>query len=344
MPHTAQLHAMVQYRDGSERDVSSDPDTTWASADDTKVTVSATGLATGVAVTTDPVNVTATYPAPTDADPDATVSASCAVTVEAVTTAIVIDQPSPQALEYGETVQLSAHYLTDQGNEVATDGEWVSATPSVADVDADGLVTADSTAGIATITVRGRGFTSDPVQVNVTAPTVDSVTLDQSAQTVPIGSRVALSATEHLSNGTTRAAASPTFASSAPAVVAIDGSDAVGTAQGTASITATSSGKTSAGVTFTVPAPTLDSITIDQSTPQTVENGSTLALTATGHYSDGSTQAVSGGTWASSDEAVATVDSSGTVTAVADTGTANITVASGGKTSAALVVNAAPAA
>src|SRR5450432_2024031 len=72
------------------------------------------------------------------------------------------------------------------------------------------------------------------------------------------------------------------------------------------------------------PAATLQSVTVTPAGPQ-VAAGSTAQLAATGNYSDGSHQTLTGQvTWTSSSTAVATVTASGLATGVA-TGTATIT-------------------
>jgi uncharacterized protein YjdB len=74
--------------------------------------------------------------------------------------------------------------------------------------------------------------------------------------------------------------------------------------------------------------PTLTSITVSPTTPSVVA-GNTLQLTATGSYDDGSTKNITGtATWTTSDNAVATVNTAGLLTAVA-VGTATITASSG---------------
>jgi hypothetical protein len=67
------------------------------------------------------------------------------------------------------------------------------------------------------------------------------------------------------------------------------------------------------------PPPTLNSITVapagGAAGPYTAFKSDTLTFVATGHYSDGSTQAVSGVTWSSSAGGVATIDTTGKATA-----------------------------
>ena len=87
--------------------------------------------------------------------------------------------------------------------------------------------------------------------------------------------------------------------------------------------------------------PTLTTVTVTPATPSVVA-GSTLQMTATGSYDDGSTKNITGtATWTTSDASVATVSSAGLLTGVA-AGTATITASSGaisGTTTATIQVS-----
>ena len=73
--------------------------------------------------------------------------------------------------------------------------------------------------------------------------------------------------------------------------------------------------------------PTLTTLTVTPATPSVIA-GSTLQMTATGSFDDGSTKNISGtATWSTSDAGVASVSSVGLLTGVA-TGTATITASS----------------
>lgn len=73
--------------------------------------------------------------------------------------------------------------------------------------------------------------------------------------------------------------------------------------------------------------PVLTGITVGPPSP-TVGQGSTLQMTATGTFDDGSTDRVSNVSWSSSSPDIATISSSGVVTGVA-TGSTTITATSG---------------
>jgi hypothetical protein len=74
--------------------------------------------------------------------------------------------------------------------------------------------------------------------------------------------------------------------------------------------------------------PQLTTVTVGPPTP-TINQGSTLQMTATGTYNDGSTKTLTSGVfWSSSTSTIASVSSSGVVTGAA-VGTATITASSG---------------
>src|SRR5208283_2849916 len=82
--------------------------------------------------------------------------------------------------------------------------------------------------------------------------------------------------------------------------------------------------------------PTLSYITVSPSSPTNLTVGSTTSFNATGTDTNGTTVDLTYEvTWASSDTAVATIDSNGTATAVTP-GTANITATLSGITSSAV--------
>jgi uncharacterized protein YjdB len=81
----------------------------------------------------------------------------------------------------------------------------------------------------------------------------------------------------------------------------------------------------------------VESVTIDQDSPVSLEFGKTTTLTATVAPDYATNKTV---TWSSDNTSIATVDSSGVVTANSTTeGSANITATAGGVTSTAVVVN-----
>ena len=96
-------------------------------------------------------------------------------------------------------------------------------------------------------------------------------------------------------------------------VAAISGGGlATAEATGSISITATY-GSLTGSATLYVSAAALESIDVTPPNPS-VKQGLKQQLTAVGHYSDGTTGAVSGAAWSSSDSSVATIDATGLAT------------------------------
>ncbi len=124
------------------------------------------------------------------------------------------------------------------------------------------------------------------------------------------------------SNVTSRA----TFSSSNPAVASVNSSGrVVALSYGTATITATVGGF-QAQVSVTVTIVSLTSITVEPSPVNLVTIGQTRQLTVTGHYSNGTTQVLnSGNTFTAGNVGIATVNSSGLISAVGN-GNTQITV------------------
>src|SRR5439155_348645 len=91
-------------------------------------------------------------------------------------------------------------------------------------------------------------------------------------------------------------------------------------------------GITSNTAVLTVTAPALVSIAVSPSSAS-IAKGLTQSFTATGTYTDSSTQDLTGSaTWHSSDGAVASINASGVATGLS-VGSSNITATSGGTTS-----------
>jgi hypothetical protein len=109
---------------------------------------------------------------------------------------------------------------------------------------------------------------------------------------------------------------SSAWTSSAPAIATVSGGGLASTlAQGTTNISATS-GTIAGGAQLTVTAPVLASIAITPANPS-LSVGMRQQLTATGTYTDGSTQDLTGSvTWNSTAKSVATVSNTGMATGV----------------------------
>lgn len=239
---------------------------------------------------------------------------------------IAVEPTEATLTALGETVQLAATVQDRSGQTiVGANVTWRSSDTAVASVSASGLVTAVGN-GTARITARS-GSTEQGVTVKVMqAPA--GIAVDPSEATLTaIGETVQLEARVFDSNDMNIEGAGVTWQSSDVSVANVSPNGLViAVANGAASITATS-GSFSDSTEVTV-MQTPASIAIDPERAILAEVGMTLQLTASvldlnGHRVDGADV-----TWASSDEAIATVDDQGLVTAVAG-GTVEIAARSG---------------
>jgi alpha-tubulin suppressor-like RCC1 family protein len=168
------------------------------------------------------------------------------------------------------------------------------------------------------------------------SPTVASVTVALSPGTLLVGSTVQLTATTKDSAGNVLTGRAVTWASSDTAVATVSATGLVtGVAVGSAMITATAEGKNgTAAVTVTAPPPVLvASVTV---APATVLVGMTVQLTAATKDAAGNVLTGRTVTWATSNPAVATVNSTGLATGVAG-GQATITATSEGQSGTAAI-------
>ncbi|MDQ2664785.1 MAG: Ig-like domain-containing protein, partial [Gemmatimonadota bacterium] len=306
---------------------------TWTSTNAAVATVSAAGVVTGVAPGSATITATSEGKSGTAA---LTVTAPPGIPVNSVTVS-----PSTLSLVQGQTSPLTAT-PRDASNNVLTGRAvtWTSSNEAVATVSSTGVVTAVAP-GSATITATSEGK-SGTSAITVTAVPVGTVTLTPSSASVGQGETTTLTATVKDTNGLTVTDRPVSWASSNEAVATVSQAGVVtGVAPGTATITATSEGK-SGTAALTVTAVPVGTVTLAPSSAS-VEQGETTTLTATVKDANGLTVTDRPVSWASSDEAVATVSSTGVVTGVAP-GSATITATSEGKRgTSALTVTAPPA-
>ena len=247
--------------------------------------------------------------------------------------AVTVNPASVQLEALGATVQLTAEVRDQNGQVIANVAvAWTSSDRSVTAVNASGLVTAAGN-GAATITAMA-GTVSGSAAVTV-AQEVSVVAVSPPAAMIgALGDTLRLSAEALDSNGSVIPDAVFTWTSSDRSVAAVDASGlAMAVDNGTATITATM-GSVSGSAAVTV-AQEASSVTVSPPAA-TIAPGDTLRLAAEAFDANGNTVAAPGIDWVSSDRAVALVDASGLVTAVA-AGDAEITATAGGVSGAAVV-------
>ncbi len=288
---------------------------TWSSSDTNVATVSASGVITAKSAGTATITVKTA---------DGSKTATCVVTVKAKTiavTGVTLDKTSATMIE-GESLTLTATVAPE--NATNKNVTWSSSDTNVATVSASGVITAKSP-GTATITVKtADGSKTATCVVTVKAKTiaVTGVSLNKTSATMTEGESLTLTATVAPSNATNK---NVTWSSNNTSVATVSASGVV-TAKfaGTAIITVkTADGSKTATCTVTVKAKTIvvTGVSLNK-TSATLTEGESLTLTATVAPENATNKNV---TWSSSDTNVATVSSSGVVTAKS-AGTATITV------------------
>lgn len=229
--------------------------------------------------------------------------------------ATITVSPSAQELSsLGETLQLTATVLDQNGQTIAGAAvTWASDDASIATVSASGVVTAvengsvtvtamsGSATGSTTVTVAQR-----PAQIDVSP---DATTFES------IGDTVRLAAEAFDANGNPVADVGLAWASEDDGVATVDATGLVNaTGAGTANITAAAGGATGTA------AITVDQVIVEMDVMPAATTlfslGDTLRLVAAGVDANGYAVAALSVTWMSENDAVASVDADGLVTAV----------------------------
>lgn len=322
---TSQLTATVTPSDATNKSVS------WSTSNASVATV-VDGLVTAVGIGS--ATITAT------SDDNGSISATCAVTVDPVnvTSVSIVNCPTADVLE-GVTVDLDADVLPANATDKSV--SWSSSDESKATVDANGVVTA-LVAGSVNITVTTTdGSLTDVCSITITdisvPPTSVSIT-NCPATDINIGATVDLQEEVLPSNATNKNVSWSTSSAS----IATVGSSGLLTAvaEGTATITVTTeegSLENTCAITVSPILPTSVSITNCPVGDQAI--GATIDLNEEVLPANATDKSVS---WASSDNAVATVDVNGVVNTVSE-GTATITVsANSGSETATCAITVLP--
>ncbi len=298
------------FSDGSTSDLTGL--VTWTSSDATIASISnasgSNGMASGVGVGV--VTITATRNG---------VSASARLTVTPASLVSVAVTPPSTTVPRGLTANLLATgtYTDGTTQDVTAQVTWTSSSPAIAPVSnaagSQGLVTGASV-GSATITAT-LGGVSAHASFTVSVAQLASVGISPSSPQVPLGLTQPLTLTGVFTDGTTQdLTALATWSSSDGSVASVSngtGSEGLASAlhQGQSTVSA-SYGAFTATTVFTVTQAVLQQVQVTPIAPSTPA-GLTLALSATGVYSDATTQDLTTQvTWATSAAGIATVSNS----------------------------------
>jgi hypothetical protein len=311
---TQQFTATGAYSDGSSRDLTAL--VSWGSST-SAATVDANGLASGVASGTTTISATL-----------GAISGSTTLTVNAPV--IVLITVSPDGLTLGAGIKqqytATATYTDGSSQDLATGVTWTSSDNGIAGIDSNGLAT---TAGQGTVTITATaGAFSDTATLTVVPASLISISVTPANPSIALGTNQLFIATGNFNDGSTQQLPSVTWSSSNLNVASINAAGlATSTGSGTVTITA-SSGSVSGTASLTVTTATLVSIAVTPSSSG-MAIGTTKQFTATGTFSDSSTQDITASVlWSSSSPAVATINNQGLASSVA-AGTTTITATVG---------------
>lgn len=242
--------------------------------------------------------------------------------------------PSSVALTVGEARTITARLIGTDGATI-TDRTtfWTTQSPLVATVSQNGVITAAG-AGNTQVAVSAGGK-SAVVAVAVTGRPVSQVRIAPPTASVQAGGTVTLRAEPVDATGAEVTGRTVLWGTSAATIATVTSTGVVtGIAPGSATITATVDGINGSSI-VTVTAVPVASVTVSPSTGSLIV-GQTLTLSATTASATGQTLTGRVVTWASSANNIATVSSTGEVTAVSP-GIATITATSEGRTGTAQV-------
>jgi uncharacterized protein YjdB len=320
------------FSDSSSQDLTAN--SKWTSSDTSVATVGSGGgailTATGVAAGT--ANIKASFGG---------VSGFSTLTVNSATLVSLSLSPGSTILSPGASLSYNAIGTFSDGSQRSMNGivTWTSSDPQVATVLQSGTVTGQS-AGAVSIGIQD-GSLGATAGLVVEGSILSSLRVAPASATVPESIRAGFTATGIFANGDmldlTDVVA---WTSSAPSVATISnalGSEgsASGTAPGSTVISALFAGQVGTA-SLTVTNATLTAIDVTPASAS-VGLGSSQQYLAVGTFSDGSTLSITGQVnWASSDAAVAIINSAGLASS-AGSGTATITARLNGVNGSAIL-------
>jgi trimeric autotransporter adhesin len=261
------------------------------------------------------------------------ISDSVVATVSPAPVNSVVLSPNVSQLHVGQTQQITATVTDMNGNPVpGATVTFGSSNTGIASISSATTTSAQVLAGpgTGTATITGTsGAKNGTATIIVSAVPVDSVHVSAPQDTITVGHQETLTATAFDSSGNVLTGRAVTWRSSNNAVATVNAAGVVSTLQtGTVVIFATVSG-ISGSITLQINPVPIGSVTIAP-LADTVSQTGQIQLTATVLDSVGNVVANPQVTWNSSNNATATVTSSGLVTGV-NPGTATITASDGGK-------------
>ena len=311
----------------------------WSSSDTSVLTVRSTGPMSARAAGTATVYARKMGTASLYATSDRSAGATSLTITDSVPAKILIS-PAAANIAVGGRVQLAADVSTATGRVLPARAiRWTSTDTHFATVSSAGLVVG-AAAGSAQI-IGAVSNLADTLALNVASAAISALSITPAAPSIASGSTVQFAAHATDADGNTLTGRAVGWSSSDPHIAAVTTSGLVtGGVAGTATITATSEGKT-ATATIVIAAGALKNIAVVPGSLGLVA-GTTQQLSVT--LTDGASNILppQSVTWSSSSSSIGTVSSSGLVSALR-AGSAIITAAANGVAgSATLAVSAVP--
>lgn len=323
-PLTTQTFAAIgTFSDGTTQNITHD--VVWAS-NNAVATISNTAGSIGVATGVAPGGATATISATFGG-----MSGSAPLIVSSATLQSITVTPASAGLAVNSNLALQAvgSFSDNSTQHIETVATWSSSAPTVVAV--NGNIATGESSGSAAITCQLGGVTSNAA--NLTVGTFTAITITPGNGTVAAGTSINLVATGTLTNGTKQDITnSVLWTSSNPSVATISNASgsygsAAGVAPGTVTVIAAFAGQVGVA-SLTVTDATLSAITINPPSP-IINLGDRQQFSATGKFSDGTTENLSQQViWTSSKPGVAIINSSGAISTTG-TGTTMIEAAFG---------------
>ena len=277
----------------------------WGSSDSTKIPIDSSGSAQTLGVAT--VTISATY---------GSITGSTSFTVLPAALVSIALNPSNSSIALGTTVSLTpVGAFTDGSTQTLSPVLWNSDDPTVAfvAVNGTGLVSGNAI-GSANISATAGSITGS-TSVTVTPAVISSIAVTPGSITIPAGTTQQFTAMATFTDSSIQDVSSlATWSSSSGSVATVSSSGlATAVSVGSSTMTATMGSISGTGALTVGPA-VLQFITLS---PQnaTMGKGTTLQFTATGNYSDSSTQDLTSlVTWTSSDSNTVSINSAGLAT------------------------------
>ncbi|MFZ0145196.1 MAG: Ig-like domain-containing protein [Candidatus Sulfotelmatobacter sp.] len=300
-----QLTATGVFSDNTQQDMTKK--VTWASAQPSVASINQAGLASGKLVGSTKLTATS-----------GSVTASVTLTVGTAAVVSIAVSPQGPSVPKGEARQLDAIATFSDGSQttITNSATWSVVPTGIATVSATGLVTALAV-GSATVTA-GLNSVSGSDPLTVSSAILVSISVSPQSPSIPKGETRQLDAVATFSDGSQKTITDSAIWSVTPTGIATVSATGLVTAQGVGSATVTA---TSASVhtsdPLTVSPPVLVSIAVAPAN-SSIMLGTTEQLTATGTFSDGSTQNLTDSTaWSSSNPSMASISPAGVAAASA---------------------------